>query len=184
MANYKIKKRERREIPCGCPWNVYHDYSCFPQVNRRIDLPYVAMGVSLTVQVCDFQADKVAVKNSSWFSAFFLLFFSCCCCCFCYGCKVLLASNRQVFSTCIFRWSVTCDYGLLVCQGELMWRCRWCKGTEMKMTVTNTKFGMIKRDDWRGNYSGSRSDDKWVEMRIQKVDTASDQGQWQIEHLK
>jgi hypothetical protein len=81
---------------------MYHDYSCFPQVNRRIDLPYVAMGVSLTVQVCDFQADKVAVKNSSWFSVFFLLFFSCCRC-FCCGRKVFLASNIQVFSTCIFR---------------------------------------------------------------------------------
>jgi hypothetical protein len=26
------------------------------------------------------------------------------------------------------------------------------KGTEKKMTVTNTKFRMIKGDEWRGNY--------------------------------
>lgn len=49
---------------------MYHDHSCFPEVNRRIGLPYVAMGVSLTVQVCDFQAHEVAVKKPSWFSVF------------------------------------------------------------------------------------------------------------------
>jgi hypothetical protein len=75
---------------------VYHDYTRFPEVNRRIALPYVALGVSLAVQVCDFQAGEVAVKNSSCFSVFFLLLFIYC------GRKLLLVPDTRAFSAFMF----------------------------------------------------------------------------------
>jgi hypothetical protein len=58
------------------------------------------------------------------------------------------------------------------------------KHTESKMSVEKKESGVVKTDDWRVNYAGSRSDDKWVEIWIGKVDGPCDQEQWQMEYLK